>query len=212
MSAPLSPLLRRLVLAIVVATVLAPGGALLAQRDAADAERLTAALGLEPGTIVAEVGAGAGALTLAVARVVGAEGHVYSNEIDAGRRATIREAAERAGLAHVTVVEGQARQANLPEACCDALFMRNVYHHFAEPGPMAASLLRSLRPGGRLAVIDFAPRGGREARRASDRDAGRTHGVTADTVARELTAAGFEVLSTEAGTADRWFMVVARRP
>ena len=77
---------------------------------------------------------------------------------------------------------------------------------------MAASLYQALKPGGRLAVIDFAPGGGREAERAPERDVDGTHGVFAATVARELRQAGFEVLRTEEGGRDRWYIVVAMRP
>jgi ubiquinone/menaquinone biosynthesis C-methylase UbiE len=49
------------------------------------------------------------------------------------------------------VVEGGLAQTNLPDECCDAVFMRHVYHHFGDPPAMNASLFRSLKPGGRLA-------------------------------------------------------------
>jgi SAM-dependent methyltransferase len=88
--------------------------------------------------------------------------------------------------------------------------MRNVYHHFGDPAAMNASIFRSLKPGGRLAVVDFAPPG-KEAERAADRGKDGMHGVSAETVARELKAAGFTVADTTAGT-DRWFMVVAAKP
>ena len=75
---------------------------------------------------------------------------------------------------------------------------------------MNASLLASLVPGGRLAVLDFAPDGS-ESADPRGRGAEKHHGVTSQTVARELTAAGFTVLSTEE-IHPHLFMVVARRP
>ena len=88
--------------------------------------------------------------------------------------------------------------------------MRNVYHHIAAPGPMSASLAASLKPGGRLAIVDFTPPGA-EAPTPADRDEDDMHGVTPDSVRRELADAGFAVERTEAGSG-RWFMVVAVRP
>ena len=64
---------------------------------------------------------------------------------------------------------GAADRTNLPDGACDAIFMRNVYHHFAAPGPMSASLAAALKPGGRVAVVDFRPPGA-EAPMPADRD------------------------------------------
>jgi ubiquinone/menaquinone biosynthesis C-methylase UbiE len=204
----------------VPATLLLLAGGLLvaatsaatAQDDRDDVERLEKALAIGPGATVAEIGAGSGSLTVLVAGLVGDAGHVYSNEIDVARRSAIAASVAAASLRNVTIVESGARDANLPPGCCDAIFMRNVYHHFPEPGPMAASLFRALKPGGRVAVIDFAPGSGREAARAADRDVDGTHGVRADTVARELRQAGFEVLQTDPLKRERWYIVVAMRP
>jgi tRNA A58 N-methylase Trm61 len=183
-----------------------------AQQDTADAARLIDALEVRPGMRVAEIGAGAGSLTVAMAKAVGPSGHVFSNEIDRNRHAAIRAAVTQAGLANVTIVESGADAANLPEGCCDALFMRNVYHHFDAPAAMAASLFRAMRPGARIAVIDFPPRSGEEATTAADRDQGNAHGVTTASIERELQGAGFELVATEQPRGDRWFMVVARKP
>lgn len=197
---------------LAAATLVAGGAAAQAQQDATDAARLIDALEVRPGMRVAEIGAGAGALTVAMAKAVGASGHVFSNEIDRDRHAAIRAAVTQAGLTNVTIVESGAHDANLPDGCCDALFMRNVYHHFDDPAAMTASLFRAMRPGARIAVIDFPPRSGQEASAAADRDQGNAHGVTTTSIERELRAAGFELVATEQQRGDRWFMVVARTP
>jgi SAM-dependent methyltransferase len=57
----------------------------------------------------------------------------------------------------VTVVEAQSRETGLPPGCCDAIVLRRVYHHLSDPASVNASLLRALRPGGVLVVIDFPP-------------------------------------------------------
>jgi len=186
-----------------------------AQENAADAERLIQALALQTGQTVGEIGAGGGELTIALAKVVGESGRVLSNDINKGSLSKIGAAADKAGVHNVTLVEGRENETNFPESCCDAVFMRNVYHHFGDPPAMNASIRASLKPGGRLAIIDFTPPRGKNGesgenvpgRRAEDQH----HGVTAATVARELEAAGFEILSsTESGT--RGVLVVARRP
>src|SRR5690606_20702428 len=77
----------------------------VAQEDAADVDRLVQHLQVRPGMRIGEIGAGDGGLTVALAKAVGPNGHVFSNEISEDRRAAIRTAVERAGLANVTVVE-----------------------------------------------------------------------------------------------------------
>lgn len=175
-----------------------------------DARRLSAAIGLRAGQVVADIGAGSGGLTVALAKEVGERGRVFSTEMTEPRRDEIRRAAERAGLGNVTVLEAQATATNLPAECCDAIVIRNVYHHFAEPAPMNRSILASLKPGGHVVVIDFEPRNGSTAA-ADRRDDEGSHGVDADTVIAEMTAAGFERVSVAPGDERRSFMVVLRK-
>jgi predicted methyltransferase len=91
--------------------------------------------------------------------------------------------------------------------------MRNVYHHFSNPAAINASLFASLKPGGRLAVIDFPPGNGREGATPADRARDGTHGVTPDTTVKELQAAGFERISAEEPAGGQeGFLVVMRKP
>jgi ubiquinone/menaquinone biosynthesis C-methylase UbiE len=208
-----SPSIRRLVTPFVLAVAVgsAPAGAQNAAQNAADAERVIKALDLRPGAIVAELGAGDGGLTVMIAKAIGDTGRVFSNEVNSDRVQQIARAVENAGLRNVTVVTGPAQDANLSEHCCDAVFMRDVYHHFADPVAMNASIMKALKPGGKLAVLDFGPPPGAESPRPEDRDEDGHHGITQATLERELRAAGFEILSTEE-YGFRSSLTVARRP
>lgn len=160
-----------------------PGGGFNASGP--EMPRLTQALALKAGMAVADVGAGKGELTLALAAAVGSAGHVYSSEIDPARLRALREKVAAAGLGNVTFVEAKSSDSGLPAGCCDAIVLRRVYHHLSDPASINASLLRSLRPGGVLAVIDFPPpffwsRG--------------SLGVPAKAVIDEVSASGFEPL------------------
>lgn len=163
-----------------------------------DADWLIEVLNLKEGSTAAEIGAGDGSLTLAMARHVGSAGQVYSSELGADSVAFLQNVIDESNLANVTVVEGHPTQTNFPEACCDALFMRRVYHHFDDPESMNQSIGESLKIGGRLAVIDFAP-SGTEKDDPGERDCSsfEHHGVTEETVVDELKKAGFQLVSSE---------------
>ena len=125
---------------------------------AGEVPRLVEVLSLEPGMTVADVGAGFGAWTMQFSRAVGPMGRVYATDIGAPQLAALREAVEQKQLANVIVVEGATEATNLPDGCCDAVLMRDAYHHLTQPDAMVRSLAAALKPGGRLAVIDFPPR------------------------------------------------------
>ena len=169
------------------------------------------ALALASGERVAEVGAGDGALTVAIARHVGPDGRVFTTELGESRVRSLQAAVTASGLAQIEVVEAATTHTNLGDACCDALLMRDVYHHFADPAAMNVSLLASLKPGGRVAILDFAPSNGKESTTAEGRSRDGRHGVGRQTVSRELADAGFTVVSSDT-ISGRRFMVVARRP
>jgi len=137
---------------------------------------------------VADVGAGRGELTVALAAEVGPSGQVFSTDIDTEALEQIRARVAAAALQNVTVVQAHARDTGLPTQCCDAVVLRRVYHHLSDPLATNGDLLRALRPGGVLAIIDFPPMlrwlwpwgGG--------------HGVAAHRVVEELTASGFKLV------------------
>jgi SAM-dependent methyltransferase len=122
--------------------------------DGPELPRLRNVLQLKPGMAVADVGAGNGELTLALAREVGPDGRVYASDLDL---AQIRATVAAAALSNVTFVQSHVDDTSLPEDCCDAIVVRRVYHHLTEPAAINASLRRALRPGALLAVIDFPP-------------------------------------------------------
>ena len=193
--------------------LLVPGVAsapvLAAQNNGLATTRIFEALALRQGAAVCEMGAGNGELSLEAADRVGAQGHVYASEIG-GNVKGLEDKVAAAKRPQIQVVTGAAERTNFPDGACDAVFMRNVYHHFEAPAVMNASIAAALKPGGRLAVVDFGPPPGSEAPTPADRDQDGTHGVTAPTVTRELTAAGFDVIATETGSG-RAFMVVATK-
>lgn len=169
------------------------------------------ALNVKEGLTVCEIGAGGGDLTIEVAKLVGSSGHVFTSELGDERVKALQSAIKKVGLAHVTVVSGDPVKTNFPDAACDALFMRNVYHHFADPAAMNKSVAAALKPGARLAVVDFTPPPGGEATNPADRAKDGSHGLSAESLSRELKQAGFESVTADT-SGQRWFMVVVMKP
>jgi len=162
--------------------------------DGPEMPRLREVLTLRPGMAVADVGAGGGELTVALAEEVGPTGQVFSTDIDLEQ---IRARVAAAALRNVTVVQAGASDTGLPMNCCDAVVLRRVYHHLSDPAATNAGLLRAMRPGGVLAVIDFPPmlswlwpwppEGVPRNRNG--------HGIAAGLAVDEVTASGFELVT-----------------
>lgn len=174
-----------------------------------DVRWLIDVLELEKGSVVADIGAGDGDQSIEIAEFVGPDGYVYSTELGSDELSNLRRQVEYSELENIEVLEGRPARTNLPEECCDAIFLRRVYHHIGEPSSMNESIFESLKPGGRLAIIDFEPRGseGDPGERAS----GNQHGVLRETVEDEITDAGFELISSE-HPAGRYYYVVFQKP
>lgn len=173
-----------------------------------DIDWLIEVLEIEEGSVVADIGAGDGDQTLAIARHIGPEGQIYSTELGSESVQELQEAIDEEGISNVNVIEGHPRRTNLPEECCDALYLRRVYHHFDDPESMNASLFQSLKPSGRIAVIDFEPRGSETD--PEGRDSGSQHGVTAETVVSELKQAGFVLVSSDKASGRNIYVVMEK--
>ena len=154
--------------------------------------KLAALMDWKPGTVVADIGAGDGSYAFAAVEQVGAPGKVFATEIDAEKLKALRAEVKKRDLQNFTVVESGDTETNLPTACCDAIFLRRVYHHLTKPVEFDASLMRSLKPGGKLAIIDFPPHPeyGKVKGVPKDRE---DHGIQQKILIDELTKAGFQL-------------------
>jgi ubiquinone/menaquinone biosynthesis C-methylase UbiE len=150
-----------------------------------------------------------------LARLIGPEGRVYATDIGAAQLTALRESAKRDGLNNVTVIEGGVNTTNLPTRCCDAIMIRDAYHHFTNPDAVVKSLAASLKPGGRLVVIDFPPRPNSEVPSGVPANR-RGHGVPPGVVQQEVGAALTHVRTISAWSPDSQpaslFLVLFRKP
>ncbi len=133
-----------------VATFEVESREIAAQRDA-----IVAALGLRPGMAVADVGAGSGLFLEPFSRAVGPRGKVYAVDIAPRFVEFMAERARREGLTNVEAVLCGERSVDLAPRSVDLAFVCDTYHHFEYPRSTLASLMRALRPGAELVVIDF---------------------------------------------------------
>jgi predicted methyltransferase len=187
------------------------------QLKAAEVEvpQLVQLLELKPGMTVGDVGAGFGAWTMRFSKWIGPSGRVYASDIGAPQLAALRESVKREQLANVTVVEGAVSSTNLPAQCCDAILVRDAYHHFTQPDEMIRSLTAALKPGGRLAIIDFPPREKSEVPAGVRANRGG-HGVPPEVVQAEVGAALKHVRTISARAPDSQpaslLLVLFRKP
>ena len=163
-----------------------------------DAPKLVEVLELKPGMTVADVGSGFGAMTVVLGHWIGS-GRVFATDITEHALRQTREYVKKEALTNVTVIEGAEAATNLPDACCDAIFLRNVYHHITAVDAFNRSLVASLKPGGRLAIIDLEDRSGGQIPKGVPTNRGG-HGVPPGIVVDELKAAGLNHIRT----AEKW--------
>jgi ubiquinone/menaquinone biosynthesis C-methylase UbiE len=116
------------------------------------------ALALPSGVAVADIGAGSGYFSVRFARAVGPNGVVYAADIDKGLIDFLGARAEKEHLPNLKPLLGQPDDPLLPPASVDLIFICDVIHHIENRGPYYVKLLRALRPGGRLAIVDFHKR------------------------------------------------------
>ena len=176
--------------------------------------RLSKAMEWKAGQTLADVGAGEGQFGFAAATAVGQTGRVYLTELDEKKVQNLAREVKKHGVSNIVVVQGHEKDTNLPDSCCDGIILRRVYHHFTAPADMDASMLRALKPGGILAVIEFPPR---KWLSLSDRVKGVPanrggHGIPEKILLQELTAAGFVVAKQFDDWPEDSYCVLLRKP
>lgn len=196
------------------AVTLAAGLALVEAFDDDELSRIVAVLDVDPGEAFADVGAGDGRFSVGLAKAVGPTGRIYANEVDPADVRKIRDRVAQEELANVNVVTGSQTSTELPDACCEGILLRRVYHHFQNPAAMQASMRKALKDGGLLLVIDFGTK--RHWSRPEGVPSSREgHGIDRDLLVQELESAGFELVKEEDWEGDDYaflFRAVSRRP
>ena len=143
-------------------------------------------LDIEPGMVVADIGAGKGELTLLVAEKVGPEGLVYTTEIDEKKLDAIDDKATHVGLTNVVPILSSADDPMLPPQQVDMAILVEVYHHLSNKPTFLENTRRRIKPGARLVIIEPDV----------NQEGGNADGCYSDPAAtrRQVQAAGFRVV------------------
>ncbi|HET7765814.1 MAG TPA: methyltransferase domain-containing protein [Burkholderiales bacterium] len=128
------------------------------RKEEENPERVLAELDLRPGMIVADVGAGSGYYSSRMAERVGPNGVVYAVDVQSEMIEILRMQMKQRRVTNVKPILGTETNPRLPAAKLDLAVMVDVYHEFEYPYEMLAAIVKALKPGGRVAFVEF--RGG----------------------------------------------------
>ena len=118
-------------------------------------DALVAELGLRPGMVVADVGAGTGYMTFRMARKIAPNGKAYAEDLQPEMLQKLRTRAQRDKISNVETVLGAVNDPKLPAGQIDLVLLVDVYHEFSEPQAMLDRIRESLKPGGRLVLLEY---------------------------------------------------------
>lgn len=142
-----------------IAGVMGWQGAAWLERDEREKEErgdlLLRELGLRQGMNVADVGAGTGYYSRRIAPLVGPAGVVYAVDVQPEMITMLSDLAKKAGLSNIKPVLSSEDNVRLPEASIDLVIMVDVYHELAFPYEVMESIVRALKPGGRVAYVEY---------------------------------------------------------
>jgi ubiquinone/menaquinone biosynthesis C-methylase UbiE len=166
-------------------------------------DEVMAALKLKPGSVVADIGAGAGAFTLPLAAAVKAAGKAYAVDIEQGLVDHIMKKAQEAKAANVHGVLGKFTDPNLPARDVDLAFIYDVLHHIENRAEYLRNLAGYLKPGGRIAVIDFYPEIGPHRNEPALQ-------TTKEQTRQWMAAAGLRIAAEHRLYDDKWFAIYVK--
>jgi ubiquinone/menaquinone biosynthesis C-methylase UbiE len=113
------------------------------------------AMCLHPGEIIADVGAGTGYFSLPLAQAVGTNGKVYAVDAQDEMLSLLRQKLDDATLSNVELIHAEADNTGLSASSCDCFFVANVWHEFDDHAAVLLEASRVLKPGGRIAILDW---------------------------------------------------------
>lgn len=155
-------------------------------------EKLIRSLDIKPGMTVADVGTGVGYMLPFLSKAVGPSGKVYGEDIFPDFLSQAAATIERNKLSNTSLVTGTDRNPSLPQNCCDLILILDAYHHFDYPAETLAALKKSLKPNGRLALVEYY-----KSRESMPNGRALQHiRFTEEELIKEVSAGGFKLLKS----------------
>jgi ubiquinone/menaquinone biosynthesis C-methylase UbiE len=161
-------------------------------------------LRIAPGATIADIGAGGGYFTFHLADATGPEGTVYAVDVDPGMISYLGERARDEGYDNVETILAEAADPGLPRGGIDLVFLSNTYHHINDRTGYFRRLAADLRPGGRVAIVEFQRKGWLQRLFA--------HATESEVIRSEMETAGYVVAEQFDFLERQSFLVFARDP
>lgn len=166
-------------------------------------DQIMDALKIADGSLVGEIGAGGGWFTVRLARRVNQNGRVYAEDIQKEMLEVIRRRVQREGVSNVTTILGTTKDSRLPHGL-DAILINGAYHEMENPVAVLKDAAESLKPQGRIGIVDYSPGAGGPGPEPEQR-------VDQETVIKQAMAAGLQVIAREP-VPPFMFMVILGKP
>jgi ubiquinone/menaquinone biosynthesis C-methylase UbiE len=161
-------------------------------------DEILRALKLAPGQVACDIGAGPGYFALRMARIAG---HVFAVDVEPRMLQGLVKRMVKSGLRNVTPVFAVDDDPFLPLGACDLILVANTYHHFPDGPAYLRRLARSLKPGGRIANLDFH-------KRELPMGPPVEHKISRDDFLRDASAAGLELAEEHDFLPNQYFLVL----
>lgn len=120
-------------------------------------DKILNSMGVKPGMVIGEVGAGEGYFTFQLAERVGPEGKIFANDINKGSLRELRQKRDRDGITNIETLVGKTEDPLFPAGQMDMVVMRYVFHDLEKPVPLMQNVKRALKPGAIVGILDRDP-------------------------------------------------------
>jgi len=169
-------------------------------------QKLIAALKLEPGDVVADIGCGSGYYARRMAPMVGPSGKVYGVDIQPEMLQIMKQLMKRDGVTNIEAVLGEPTDPKLPPGSVDWMLLVDVYHEFQDPAPMLAKMREALKDDGKVALVEFRLEG------ATARHIKIDHRMSPAQVMAEWEPAGYTLLELNEDLPTQHLFIFGKTP